>query len=318
MDKKNKLQGIIYAVFSAIAFGLIPIFVKFAYNAGASSITVVFLRFLFSVIILTFYFMIKNKKLTVDKKLIPRFAFLGLIGYAGTSLTLFISYQYISVGLATAIHFVYPAIVTLFSIMFFKEGLTPNKLISLALCLLGVGALVGLGNININIVGVIYALLSGLVYSFYIIGIDYSEIRKIDTLVLIFYILIFAVIGTFIFGIATKSLALDFKLYGFISIFALAIVCTIIPLSIFAKAILIIGSSNAAILSTLEPITSIVLSAIIFKEVITFNTLLGSLLIIGSVYVLLIKRQIKIPKLKGGKGVKDGRGPISDKKLKGD
>ncbi|WP_040213003.1 DMT family transporter [Clostridium polynesiense] len=291
MEKSNKLQGILYAVFSACAFGIIPIFAKFAYNAGANAITVVLLRFLFSVIILLFYFLYKKVNLKVDKKLLPKFAFLGIVGYAGTSITLFLSYNYITVGLATSIHFVYPAIVTLFSIMLFNEKLNYRKLLSLVFCIAGVYILIGFSEISLNISGIMLALASGVFYSLYILGIDYSNIRNIDTLVITFYVLVFSLLGTLVFGIMSKSLSFDFQAYGYASVAALSLVCTIIALSIFSKAIMIIGSSSAAILSTLEPITSIILSAIIFKEAITINTFLGSLLIISSVYVLITKKQ---------------------------
>lgn len=291
MARDKKIQGTIYAFISACAFGFIPIFARFAYNTGITPVTVIFLRFLFSIIILLFYFLINKIDFRIEKKLLPQFAFLGIIGNGATGITLFLSYNYISSGLSTVIHFIYPAIVTLLSIVFFKEKINLRKIISLVFCIAGVYVLIGFSAVKLDIRGVALSLASGVLYSIYILGIDHSDIRKVDTLVITFYVLIFSLIGALTFGIIDNSISFNFHPQGYIYVVALSLICTIIALSIFAKAIMMIGSSNASILSTLEPITSIILSTIIFGESITINTILGSVLIISSVYILIISKK---------------------------
>lgn len=288
MYKESKFKGILYAVLSAVAFGCMPILVKIAYNGGANPITVVFLRFLFSTVILLTYFLLRGINFRVDRSLIPKLVFLGIVGYAATCITLFLSYSYISAGLATIIHFIYPAIVTLFSVLIFKEQMKTNKLISLILSIAGIYVLIGFSEIRLNAVGVALAIVSGIFYSIYILEIGHSEIKNIESIVITFYVSLFSCLGILLYGCIGKSFVFDIKLYGIIAIISVSLICTVIALNIFAKSIKIIGSSNASILSTLEPITSIILSAVIFNEKIAINTIIGSILIIMSVYILII------------------------------
>lgn len=285
----KKIYGVFYAMLSAIAFGFMPIFAKIAYKGGATPVTVVFLRFMLSAIILLVYFSIKKIDYKLPKDSFMKVAFLGIVGYAATCLTLFMSYKYISVGLATIIHFVYPAIVTFLTCLIYKEKMNVNKIASLLLSISGVYVLIGFSSVKLNIVGVILAIVSGIFYSFYIIQIGYSRIRNIDSLVLTFYVSLFSSISVLIYGIFTDSISFRIEAYSYVSSLALAILCTVFALMAFNKGVKIIGSTYASILSTLEPITSIVLSAIIFSEGIYINTIVGSLLILISVYIILKK-----------------------------
>lgn len=288
MNDKRMTQGIIYAILSAIAFGLLPIFATYAYRSGANAITVVLLRYLFSVIILLAYFLLRNIDFKVNRNMLIRLIFSGFVGSAATSLTLFLSYQYISVGLATILHFIYPAVVTLLSYLIFKESLNRGKAIALLLSIAGVYFLIGFNSIKLHPVGVILALISGVFYSIYVLQIGYTKIKNIDSIVLIFYVSLFSSIGTFIFGIFTKTLYFQMQPNFVLSMVALAFT-SIFGLFAFARAIKRIGSSNASILSTFEPITSILLGSILFNEKLTFNIIIGSILIIISIYGIVKK-----------------------------
>lgn len=291
MGNTERSKGIAYAILSAFALGLLPIFATLAYKGGANSITIAFYRFLFSTILLLGYFWVSKISMKIDRQLIPNMLFSSLIGYAATALTLFSSFTYISPGLATILHFIYPALVILLSFILFKESLTSIKVISLILSIAGVYILVGFGNINNNLTGVILALASGVFYSIYILSIAYTNIKNIGSLVLTLYVSLFSSIGIMVFGLITKSISFKIQPASLIPILLIAL-SSICGLVAFAIAVKLIGSANTSILSTLEPITSIVLSAIIFKETITINIILGTILIVLSIYGI-IKEQLK-------------------------
>lgn len=286
MDKKQKTKGIAYAILSAIALGLLPIFATLAYKGGTNSITVAFYRFLLSTIILFCYFRIKGISFKLEKKLFPTMIFAALVGYAATALTLFSSFMYISPGLATILHFIYPVLVIFLAFLFFKEKLNVAKVISLTLAILGIYILIGFGKINHNLMGVVLAIASGVFYSIYILSIGYSKIKDVGSLLLTFYVSAFSSVGILIFGLLTNTILLRINLSSFIPIIlvALSSICGLIT---FAMAVKLIGSSTTSILSTFEPITSIILSAIIFNEKITINIIIGTILIILSIYGIL-------------------------------
>ncbi|WP_129600167.1 DMT family transporter [Anaerophilus nitritogenes] len=287
MNDQMNMKGTLCAIFSALSFGTMPIFATYAYNGGVNAITVVFFRFLFSGILLGCYFLKKKINIKVGKNTFLTLLFTGIVGSSLTSLTLFLSYQYISVGLSTILHFIYPAVVIFLSFLIFKEKLYKTKIISLILSVMGVYVLIGFNSIKLNMLGVMLALVSGIFYSIYILEIGHNiKIKDIDSIILTFYISIFSSGSIFLFGIFTQNLIFPKNMYSFIPIFAITIASTLGLLN-FAIGIKMIGPSNTSILSTFEPITSIILSCILFGDKITWNTIIGSCLIILSIYGII-------------------------------
>lgn len=290
----KKINGIIYTVLSSAAFGVMPIFAKIAYSGGANAITVLFLRFFLAALIILPYIVVTKKDFKINRAQLVHIIFLAIIGYTATTYTLFISYNYISVGLSTTLHFIYPAIVTVFAVLLYKEKLYWRKILALALSVLGIYLLVGGGDVIINFKGVGFAILSGCFYAYYIVGVSHSEVNKIDTYVLTFYLASIAALSLLIMGMVNGQLDFDIKPYSYLASGGIALVSTVLALTMFLKGIKIIGPSSAAILSTLEPIVSIVLGVLILKEQLTFTIVMGCILILFSVIILTLgqKKQV--------------------------
>ena len=161
----KRINGIIYALLSSTAFGFMPIFAKVAYNHGSNCFSVLTFRFLIAALILFVYFMIKKIDFKINKKQLKEVFLIGSIGYTSTGIGLFLSYKYISVGLATTMHFVYPAAVILMSYILYKDSFTKNKVLALIFSLAGVYVLAGKAGQGINPIGVSLAILSGLTYA---------------------------------------------------------------------------------------------------------------------------------------------------------
>lgn len=284
----KKIHGVIYAMLSSAAFGITPIWTKHACSRGMNSITVLFFRLLITAGILLSYFLVKKIEFKVNKKEFLNLLFLGVLGYGSTTITLFLSYTYISVGVATTLHFVYPAVVTILMILVYKEKVYLGKIFSLLLSVAGVYCLIYTKNMCINTTGIVFAIISGVFYSIYIIGVDKGEIKEMDVLVSTFYVTAVASVCVFIFGKFTVGIKIVVTHSTIIDVLCISVISTLFALVAFVKGIKIIGSSNASILSTFEPIVSVLLGAIILNEKITFSIVLGTTLIIFSVLLLTL------------------------------
>lgn len=282
----KKRIGMFYALGSSAAFGLMPIFAKWAYKYGINSITLVILRFMFAWIIILPMLLYKKKSLKLSKTQLKHVLIIGGLAYTFTTLTLFLSYNYISVGIATTLHFIYPIIVTLISIVFFKEKVFKEKVIALTVSTIGILFLIYNGQVSFNFVGVFYALFSGILYSIYITGVEHSEMKNIDSFVLTFYLSVIAAFMLFAVGTFSGEINFNLNIRCYIAAFLIALISTVIAITFFQKGIKIIGSSNASILSTFEPIVSFILGVIIYKEAISFKIIVGCLLIFTSVLLL--------------------------------
>lgn len=283
MNSKNSIKGIVLAMCSAVGFGILPIIASYIYKYGANPITLVFFRFMVASFLLLFYVLLAKKSLKFDLKLIPEMIITGIVGYAITALILFKSYQYIDVGLATVLHFNYPCVVTLLCFILFREKLNKYKIGALLLSILGIWILIGFSHIELNAKGIVLAILSGISYSVYILIIDHSRLRKLDSAVLSFYLTMFCVLSLFTFGTITNTFYfnISWKAYGLIFIIGCISIFTLL---MFIDAVKIIGSVKSSILSTLEPITGIILSAIFLGEQIGINTVIGTVCILLAVY----------------------------------
>lgn len=289
----KNIQGDLYIILASTAFGVMPILAKLAYGRGATTYTVLFLRFLFAVFILLYVILNKKISLKLDRKQILMVIMLGLFGYSATALCLFISYKYVSVGVATNLLYTYPAIVTLMSRFLYNEKLYGRKIISLLLSLVGVFILIEIRNQSFNITGVLFAFGSAIFYSLYVLGVSTDTAKKINSYVMIFYLSLTSSFIMFLLGVSTSTLDLNIDFYALICIILLAFISTVVALMSFLRGVRIIGPSRAAILSTLEPIVSIILGFLILRERLSLNMIIGSALVIASVLLLVKDNTLK-------------------------
>jgi drug/metabolite transporter (DMT)-like permease len=282
----KKINGIIYALLSSAAFGIMPIFAKYAANNGSNTLTILSTRFLLSALILFAYFLFKKVNYKLEKKQLKSLIFVAFCGFVPTASLLLFSYNYISTGLATTLHFIYPTVVVVVNRIFFKDPLTKNKVISLLLSMISIYLLVGFKFENINIIGVILAIASGFTHSISIFGMNQVELKTIDNNVSVFYISIFAGLAIFSVTAITGNIALPLNVYTVPSLLGISLISNIAAIALLMKAIKIIGPSPSAILGTFEPIVSIILGIILFSEPFTLTIFIGTILILASVVIL--------------------------------
>ncbi len=282
----EKVRGIIYTILSAVIFGIMPILARLAYEGGVNAFTLVFLRSFFSLLMLLTYLIIKKVNFKVNKEQIKTLIILGILGYTMTTLTLFMSYNYVSVGLATTLHFIYPVVVTLISILLFKENIYFSKIIALILSGIGIYLLIGNDGGNGSVKGIILSLASGIFYSYYLLGVAYSKIKTLNSFVLTFYLSLIASVFLFIVGVFTEELSFNMssKAWGISGI--IAFFTSIMAVILLQTGIKMIGASTASILSTFEPIVGIILGVLILNETITIRIIVGVILVMFSVIIL--------------------------------
>ncbi len=246
MDKSsNKIKGIFYIAIASIAFGIMPILAKLAYKGGANAINTLALRFTFASIILFIYIKTKKLSLRVSKEQIKLILFMGVIGYSMTSILLFISYNYIDVGIAGMILHTYPLMVMILSIIIYKEKFKLKKFLYLMVTTIGVFIMLDIKVGRINTIGVVLVLLSALCYAIYVLGASNDKVKNIDSYVMTFYISIISAIVGSTTGIVTTSFNNPINFYGIISILLIAFISTVVALMAFLKGVKLIGPTNS-------------------------------------------------------------------------
>ncbi|MBG0769775.1 DMT family transporter [Methanococcus maripaludis] len=286
----NKVKGTAYTIYSSVAFGIMPFLTKFAYDGGANAVTTLMFRFLIAGLILYVFLKFKKISLKISGHNFVEILFYGAFLYALNTVFLYEAYNYIPTGIATTLHFIYPVTVTLLMISIFKENLGINKVLALIFSFLGMYCLLGGNCTGFDIYGVLLAAGSGLVYAGYIVSAGKCKYSKIDSYVTIFYLSILSSVLLFIYGLFTNTLTLNMAFSSYASIGLISIFCTVLALIAFLEGIKLIGPSNTAILSTLEPIVSIILGILLLNEVLSFKIGLGSVLVLISVIIVTIEK----------------------------
>ncbi|MCT4619289.1 MAG: DMT family transporter [Marinisporobacter sp.] len=286
--KMKKIYGVIYSMISAVLFGIQAILAKIAYNNGVSTTNLLIFKFFFGAVMLFSYILVKNIDFKINRKQWNRLVFLGISGYGLTAFLLFFSYQYVSVGLATVLHFIYPMVVAFLAFILYKEKLKIDKTVALILSVVGIYFLVGDGHLHLNMKGVSLALISGISYAIYMVGVANKLFDDVNNYVMTFYLSVVATIFVISLGIINNSILFPINKSGIIMGLIIAFISSVIAPMLLLEGIRIIGPSNAAILSTFEPIIGTVLGILILHESFTTKIAIGSILILISVVLVTI------------------------------
>jgi drug/metabolite transporter (DMT)-like permease len=263
-----------------------PLIVKNIYIQGGNAITVTFLRALLSLPVLYVLMKREGGTLRVPLKRLRKLVILAL-GFASTTILLFTSYAYISSGTATTIHFVYPVFVLLGSIIFFKEPFDRVKFLCVLLCTWGILMFYTPGETG-SVIGLILAFASGLTFAFYVIYLDKSGLKSIKPFTLGFYLAAVTSVELFFYAVLTNQLVLDMTLKGWALSGVLAISVSVGAVVLFQVGLRQVGAQSTSILSTFEPVTSIIIGVIMFSEPLGIKSIIGVGLILTSVIWLTI------------------------------
>ena len=282
----NNTKGLIAAVIAAVAYGLNPLFALPLYEEGLTVDSIIFYRYIFSVLILGAMMLFKKQSFAIKLKEVLPLIILGIL-FAFSSVFLFESFIHMDAGIACTILFVYPVIVAIAMAVFFKERLSVVTYGCIALALTGIVMLYDGGAVPLSLTGVMFVILSALSYSAYIIAVNKSSVRSMNAVKLTFWGTLFSTVVIAVrLNMLTDLQPLESSV-AWSNTIGLALFPTVISMVFIAVAVKKIGSTSTSILGSLEPITALAIGIIIFNEPITPRIMWGVLLIIVAVTLVV-------------------------------
>lgn len=288
---KRRSIGILNGIIGSSSYGTNPLFALPLFACGIGVNSVLFYRYFLATIIYGLYIKFV-KKISFKIDFIQGFSlFLLAILFSFSSLTLFTAFNYIPSGIACTILFVYPIMVAVISSVFFKEKITATMIFAIVLTLSGIIFLNYSNNgVVLNPKGVIFVLVSALMYALYMVGIkNIKSVQHIKKPVLTFYVMLFG-LSVYVYNLkfCTQLQPLSSIVeWGFA--FGLAIIPTIISLEATTIAIKLVGPTITAIFGALEPLTAIIFGLIFFNEIFTIKIAIGIILILTGVMMIVLK-----------------------------
>ena len=281
----DTLKGYLFALVSALTYGMIPLFMIPLKKMGFFSVdTALFYRFLITAILILGYLVFYQKesvKINLKEGIV--LSILGLF-YALSAEFLFIAYDFLSPGIASTIFFIYPIMVALILGIFFKEKITLATTISLVIVVVGVGLLSIKDNFEINYIGLFVSLLGALMYALYMIIVNKTKIKASGVKVS-FYSMVFAslffLVKTLVLGNSATIPSLEIGTH--LALFSL--ITTALSVVSLVYAIKFIGSTPTAIMGAVEPVVAVMISVGLFGEALTFSLIAGVIIIISGVLI---------------------------------
>ena len=277
-----KFTGYLLAALAAAAYGTNPIFAVHLYEHGMNANSVVLFRYLLSLPLLICILAARGRSLALRRTEIAPVAVLGAL-MAFSSLTLFAAYNYMNVGIASTLLFVYPVMVALLMTVFFHERF--RAVTGICLVIMGAGMVLltqpGEGGVALSGYGIMLVMLSSLTYALYIVMVNVSKaIRDIPTVKLLFYVLLSGSVVLLCMIPLGNPLPLPQHGSDWLNLLALAVIPTVISLMCTTLAIQYVGPTSTAIFGALEPVTAVVLSFLILGVGITPHECVGAALIV--------------------------------------
>ena len=289
-----KAKGYILGAVAAATYGMNPLFALPLYKAGMNPDSVLFFRYLFAIPVLGMMIVARGRSFKLKRKEVLPLIIMGLL-VALSSLALFQSYNYMDVGIASTLLFVYPILVALIMWIAFKEKLTLPTVLCILLALGGIGLLYKSGDgSTLNLTGIILVMISALSYAIYIVGVNQSTLKNLATLSLTFYVLLFGLVLFLVRVDFGQSLRVAETWYLWGNLIALAIFPTALSFLCTTQAIQYIGSTPTAILGALEPLTAVFFGVVVFGESLTLRLSCGMLMIILAVTLIIAGGNITI------------------------
>lgn len=302
----GNIKGYLFAAASAASYGTNPVFAKPCYADGMDTNTVLFFRYLFALLLLSIMMvhgaMRKGRSIQdtfhVGRRTLPQLILLGIM-MATSSVTLFASYNYMPVGIASTLLFVYPIMVALIMTLCFGEKISWLIVGCLAVATLGIALLCkgeGSGVLDIQLsddflIGFLLVMLSSLAYAIYIVGLNKSRLSSVASMPVTYYVLAVGLCMFAVRAMLMHTFILPHNPWMWLNLLALGFFPTVVSLVCTAKAIQMIGGTQTALLGALEPVTAVVFGMILFGEVLGIRELVGMILIFVAVTLVVIRKK---------------------------
>lgn len=279
----QELLGMFLVLVSAVSFGMMPIFARYAYATGVGVGELLLLRFTLASIIMASFLILTGKFIRPSGRKILLLLALGGLAYFLQATLYFTSLTYVPVPLVALILYSYSAFVTAGSISLRWERFSRSILASLIFALIGV-VLVANAGVSFKTIGVLLALGAAITYSIYILA-GSRALKGLSGEAAILYVMIGAAISFALSGLFTGNIQFAWQPAAWIWIILITLVCTCIAATTFFQGLRLVGPARSSILSVFEPLTSIIVASILFGELLNLQQWIGGLFIVGAVLV---------------------------------
>lgn len=284
---RDRTVGVGYILLSALGFGFLALFSRMAVDMGGATVWgALLVRFALASLCLGGWVLFKRLPLPRGKSL-GVLVGMGAVGYFGQSSTYFLGVKHAPVAVVALLLYLFPVFVAILSRVLLKEPLGGRKLAAMALAMIGAAATLGVGALENGglPLGGLFGALAGLIYSGYIVAGRFvaEEVDPISQAAVV----CFSAFVIFLLTNLTIGFGLPTVAVGWLGAILAALVCTVLAVAAFLAGLKRVSANDAAILSCVEPVVTVLTGAAFLHEPLTGGVLVGGGLILVAALLIL-------------------------------
>ena len=298
---RERRVGLVLVLVSAAAFGSLAVLGKQAYAGGLGVAELLALRFALAAPLLWLLAAATRRRLALPPAAAARLLGMGAVGYALQAILFFSALTRISAGLTGLLLYLYPALVTAGAALLGRNRLDRATLLGLGLALAGTLLVLGVPGERLDPLGVALGLAAACWYSGYIL-VGEQLLHGVDPLVAAAYVVSGAALSFAVGGAAFGRLGFHHaRPAGLAAAGGVAVLGTALAIAAFLAGLARIGSTWAAIGSSLEPVVTVALGVGFLGEPLGPRKVAGGAAVVAGAVLL--------PLLGGGGAVPSRRSP---------
>lgn len=292
---KNRLLAFLI-ILAGIFWGSSCLFVNKLYSMGFSPFECTAIRLVFAAVILNIAVIIKNKGFKVYKMGISSLliaAASGVFSVFSMCAFYYLCMEKASAAISAILLYTAPLFVMIMSLILFKEKLTAKKITAFIIAIIGCALVSGIASgADVNVIGIVFGVLSGLSYSLYGIFTHYFMKKNNDPLLFSALNFVFAAIASLFFANPVKIVNIaaangeNLKTVIFFILFGL---CTaVMPYALYTKGLQGVKPDTASILAFSEPLTAAIFGIVVLKQDIDIYGIIGIILVTAAIVLMNI------------------------------
>jgi drug/metabolite transporter (DMT)-like permease len=285
---RSRAKGVLLALVSAVSFSTLGLFAKLAYSQGMAPAQALAWRFSLAALVLWILLVRKggHRRPFRDYRDI---VLLGLLGFSPQAGLYFLAVQYLDPGIASLLLYLYPAFVVALGFLLF--GKRPRKAQLLALAASLAGCVLTLWTRGVYpVIGYAFGLGVAISYAAYLVVAD-RLLSRFDPIFSTANIMASAAAVYWVVTLATGAFLLPDSMPAVAGIVGIAVVASVIPIVTLFASIRLIGSADYSLVSTVEPLFTVMLSALLLGERLTGLQFAGGAFILTGVLILNLGRK---------------------------
>ena len=213
---------------------------------------------------------------------------LGIAGVAASNYFYYLAIQRTNVRTAIIVQYTAPVWVLVYMVARKRERLTIAKLASVAAAIIGIALVIGIvqrGGFELDLVGLVAALMAAFSFSYYNVG-GHAILARYDRWTVLLFTTMAASLFWTLVNPPTKIAAAHYSLAAWMFLAGFSFLSVLLPFVFYFAGLERLEPTQAIIVSCLEPVFTILIAAFALDEVVHPMQWLGIAMVLSAIIVV--------------------------------